>query len=151
MPKSFYQIDEFEYSIVSDRLYRNGKRLRGFRFGRYQGISFNGTSVLLHRFIWRLVTGEWPANEIDHINRNKRDDRWLNFREATHGENGQNREVYRNNKTGVKGVGWYAPLQKYRARISKDGKTLDLGYFDTIEEATEARKSAERELFSHAV
>lgn len=149
--KPFFKIDQFEYSIVSDRLYRNGKRLLGFKFGNYQGISLEGTSVLLHRFIWRLVTGEWPTDEIDHINRNKYDNRWLNFREATHGQNGQNREVYSNNKTGIKGVGWYTPLSKYRARITKNGSTIELGYFDTIEEATEARKRAEKEIFTHAV
>lgn len=151
MPKPFFRIDEFEYSIVSDRLYRNGKRLLGFKFGLYQGVCFNGTSILMHRFIWRLVTGEWPTHEIDHVNRNKRDNRWLNLREATHSENGQNRDVYKNNRTGIKGVGWYPPLQKYRARISKDGATINLGYFDTIEEATEARNKAELELFTHAI
>lgn len=34
----------------------------------YRGMSFGGKSYLIHRLIWLLEKGEWPKNQIDHIN-----------------------------------------------------------------------------------
>ena len=44
---------------------------------------------------------------------------------------------------------WYEKLQKWNARISIDGKLKHLGYFDTIEEAAEARERAKYLLGYH--
>lgn len=43
------------------------------------------------RLAWFYVTGEWPNDQIDHINRIKDDDRWENLREATQSQNSFNR------------------------------------------------------------
>lgn len=51
--------------------------------------------------------------------------------------------VSKRNKTGIKGVTWYAPFEKWCARISVQGKTYHLGYFNTLEEASAVRKEAE--------
>lgn len=40
-----------------------------------------------HRLAWLIVTGSWPTFEIDHINRDKTDNRWCNLRDVTHQEN----------------------------------------------------------------
>lgn len=37
------------------------------------------------------MTGAWPDLQIDHINRDQLDNRWLNLRQATASQNGQNR------------------------------------------------------------
>lgn len=44
-----------------------------------------------HRLAWLYVTGDWPVEEIDHINRNKADNRFTNLRPATRSTNEQNR------------------------------------------------------------
>lgn len=54
------------------------------------------------------------------------------------------------NRTGVKGVCLDKNTGKYLAYITKDKKTYRIGYFDTIAEATAARKSKEEELFGTA-
>lgn len=89
------------------------------------------------------MTGRWPAGEIDHKNRNRSDDRWDNLREATKSENCANRDQsIRRSKTGVVGVYWYDSFGKYVAQIRVRGKLKHLGSFNTIQEATAARKSA---------
>lgn len=52
------------------------------------------------------------------------------------------------NSTGVKGVSFYKSLGKYRAYITIGKTTKSLGYFSTLEEATEARKAAEDKYFT---
>lgn len=58
------------------------------------------------------------------------------------------RKMNSNNKTGVKGVSWMSSRQKYRAQITFKRKVYNLGYFDKLEDAAEARKKAEDELFN---
>lgn len=57
------------------------------------------------------------------------------------------RKMNRNNTTGIRGVSFITSKQKYRAQITFKGKAISLGDFDKIEDAAEARKQAERELF----
>jgi hypothetical protein len=59
---------------------------------------------------------------------------------ATRSEQNKNRGMFKNNPTGVCGVG--SVRGRWRARIRVDGKGIHLGYFDTIEAAHEARKLA---------
>lgn len=52
----------------------------------------------------------------------------------------------RNNTSGAKGVSWHRASGKWAARIQIKGKQISLGYYDTVEEAAEARKAAENKL-----
>jgi len=98
----------------------------------------------LHRLAWFLSYGEWPKNQIDHINRIKDDNRLCNLREATPSENLANR-VLNNNKFNYVGVNFdkRKSEKSYMARImvfdSKLGikKRKHLGYFATAQEASE--------------
>ena len=57
------------------------------------------------------------------------------------------RKMNRNNTIGIKGVSFITSKQKHRAQITFKGKAMSLGEFDNIEDAAEARKQAEEELF----
>lgn len=66
------------------------------------------------------------------------------------------RPANKNNKLGVRGVSWREDIKKYRAKIGFKNRTIELGVFDTLEEAIKARKAAEeyyfmRELNKHKV
>lgn len=54
-------------------------------------------------------------------------------------------KTMKNNKTGYTGIS--KVNGKYRVRIQKNGKSYHVGYFNTLEEAKEARKKAEEKYF----
>ena len=83
--------------------------------------------------------------EVDHRNRNRTDNRKENLRLANKQQNGMNRGCNKNNKLGVKGVSKING--RFYARIMKDGKTICLGGFSTLDEAHKARVDAEKMLF----
>jgi hypothetical protein len=87
------------------------------------------------------MTGRWPDNEMDHINRVATDDRWQNLRAATRAQNEWNKDKYRNNKSGVKGV--YFRDGKWIAGIRRNGTRQILGRFLTVQEAAAAYQQAD--------
>ena len=99
------------------------------------------------RLAWLYQTGEWPENQIDHINRDRDDDRWANLRPATNAENGRNAGLSARNTSGVKGVCWHRRKEKWQASIRVDRRLVSLGYFLAIDEAAVVRKKAERQYF----
>jgi len=116
---------------------------------RYLEVRVRGRTYKLHRVIWLLMTGSFPEKgmEVDHINGNRIDNRWDNFRLATKTQNMRNRGRSRNNTSGVHGVGFSKSYGKWQARIMVDHNAIHLGYFDTIEEAAAARKAGEEKYF----
>jgi HNH endonuclease len=70
----------------------------------YVRIEINGRSYKARRLAFLIMRGRWPADEIDHINRNPVDNRWCNLREASHAEGMRNRSLQKNNKFGRPGI-----------------------------------------------
>lgn len=112
----------------------------------YWKLSFKGRSRPAHKVIWLIVTGRWPAAEIDHINCDRADNRWANLRAATRAQNGQNRGANKRNTTGFKGVTYWPARKKYMAQIMANGVQKTLGYFDTPNEAHAAYCAAAAKL-----
>jgi hypothetical protein len=102
-----------------------------------------------HRVAWKLMTGEWPQAEIDHINRDRADNRWLNLREASKAQNAQNRAAHSNNLLRVRGIRQRKSDGLFEPRIMNKGKAIYLGVYATLEEAVAVRKEAEQRIFSH--
>ena len=93
------------------------------------------------REIHRLIMNNPKGMIVDHINRDKLDNRKSNLRICTTKENNRNKSLNSNNKTGYKGV---SPCL-YKVSISKDGITYNLGKFNSKEQAARAydRKAIE--------
>lgn len=106
---------------------------KGYRFGTLLGRCF-----LAHRVIWAMYYGEWPKEEIDHINCNKEDNRISNLRSASRLQNMRNVRVKSSNRCGFKGVTFHAETGKWRARINQSRTSISLGLFDTPEAAHSA-------------
>ena len=68
-----------------------------------------------------------------------------NFNLVTPLENAQNSSLRKDNTSGVKGVHFNKRTNKWIARIQFNKKRISLGSFDTLEEAVEARRKAEKE------
>ena len=96
-------------------------------------IRIGGQSYLASRLAFLYMTGEWPKEVMDHINRDPGDDRWCNLREATSSENNFNRTIG-NGYRGIRAKG-----KKWVARVANG---IYLGIFDTVEEAVAARDVA---------
>jgi hypothetical protein len=109
----------------------------------YRRGSLDSTQFLAHRVAWALHYGEWPTDQIDHINGVKDDNRVVNLRAVNSQENSKNSKKSSKNTSGVSGVCWHRRYRKWLVGIKLDYKRKHLGYFDTIEEATKARKEAE--------
>ena len=113
----------------------------GYRTGTVGGKTYRA-----HRVIWLIQTGAWPADEIDHRNGKRSDNRWCNLRNATKGENQRNQRRRTDNSSGATGVRWHKRDGKWEARLQVDGAYRHLGRFDTKEEAVRAREKANSEL-----
>lgn len=90
------------------------------------------------RLAFLYMIGRFPNPEIDHINRNRADDRWTNLREATYRLNALNRGLLPNNTSGLTGVTWNKRGRKWVAQTSVGNRNVYLGRFDTKEEAHRA-------------
>lgn len=88
-----------------------------------------------HRLAWLYVTGEWPADEIDHVDGVKDNNAFSNLREATRTQNNANMRTPTHNTSGFKGVSLHKVSGKWRAGISINNSQKHIGVYDTPEEA----------------
>lgn len=100
------------------------------------------------RLAWLLMTGAFPPPGIliDHRDGNRANDVWANLRLATYAENARNRGPGRNNTTGKVGV---HPIgdRLFGAEICINGRSVNLGRFECLEDAIAARCEAEKHHF----
>lgn len=116
----------------------------------YRDVHYNGKHYLAHRIIWEMHNGPIPeVAEIDHVNHNRLDNRIENLRMVSHSENQKNQKANRMNTSGVTGVHWCKSRCKWVARITVDGKHINLGGFDSKDSAVSARKTAEKRFGFH--
>lgn len=113
----------------------------------YTRIWVAGKHYYAHRLAWLYMTGSWPLADIDHINRVRTDNRWVNLRLATRSQNMANTLAHRDSTYGTKGVCWHSAANKWMAQIQHQGKYFYLGLFDAIDDAKAAYNTKAVELF----
>ena len=111
----------------------------------YRSIKINSKLYKAHRLIYLMFNDNLPEI-IDHIDRNPSNNRIENLRLANKSLNRQNAKINKNNKSGVKGVGWDTQSGYWKARISINKKTHTIGFFKTIAEAEKVVKLARERL-----
>ena len=112
----------------------------------YRRIQIYGSGYPASHLAFLYIKGNWPSGEIDHVDGNSLNNRFLNLRQATQSQNLANRSVQKNNKLGIKGV-YRTPRGRYRAQIGKDGKVIKLGHHNTSEAAARAYRKAAKKYF----
>jgi hypothetical protein len=113
----------------------------------YRRVMVDGRRYPAHRLAWLHFHGVWPADQIDHINGSRSDNRIANLRAVTQLVNIQNqRTARRNNASGFLGVSWVKDRSKWRAQIMVSGAVLKIGHFTTPEAAHAAYIEAKRRL-----
>lgn len=97
----------------------------------YRVVTFRQKKYKAHRLVWLYVNGHFPFGEIDHINRNRSDNRIENLRDVNRFTNMRN----------LSNVGVTKDGNRWKARLGQKY----LGNFITYESAMIARKTAEIE------
>lgn len=109
----------------------------------YITVCYRGKGYVVHRLAWVLVHGNWPTGQIDHINRNKQDNRLANLRDVSGYINQQNQFAPRaRNKLRIRGVS--KARNRFQAKIYAEGRQVFIGSFATAEEAQQAYLAAKR-------
>jgi hypothetical protein len=140
-----YDPDTGEFSCLAPTGPRSvvGERIDALDDKGYRRVRLFGKKFFAHRLAWLYVTGNWPVDQIDHINLDKGDNRFSNLREANAYQNGYNSSA--KNAQGLpKGV---VPLPngKFYAHCRHEGKDHYLGTHDSVPAAKQARDSFARE------
>ena len=137
--------DDLAESILA---YQWGVTHKGYIY-RVQTKQQTRSTVLLHREVWRLRHGCEPRMGLDHINRNKTDNRTCNLREATPKENADNRDnSYAKKQPGtgssVKASGLPVGVFQKQGRRKFDAilKGRFLGSYESAEAASDAYQKA---------
>lgn len=103
----------------------------------YLTIMMDGKRYTMHRLAHLYMTGSFPEESIDHINRVKTDNRWENLRPATSRQNAENLSCQSKHGVGVRKRG-----NSYSAYYTVKGKFTNIGSFPTVELAQKARTEA---------
>ena len=100
----------------------------------YRVINIKGSLHREHRLAFLFMTGSYPKYEVDHINRERCDNRWVNLRDVTHKDNLQNR-IFVPKPVGRFGVYWDKCKGLWKVTIPLYGKSKHLGYFKNKQDA----------------
>lgn len=99
---------------------------------RKNGYCYGNSNELLHNWILEPKTGY----QVDHINRDKLDNRKSNLRHVTPSQNTWNTPP--RGRSGYKGVVWFPRDKRWKAQIRIGAKCKAIGYFDNIIDAARA-------------
>ena len=141
-------IDKEDFNLVKDYKWyyaKNGYASAKLYFGRKNGKNIQ-KGIYMHRIIMKPKDGV----DIDHVNKNKLDNRRTNLRICNRSQNLANKFDLDKNTSGYKGVfffRWGHRIKRWKAAIQTNNKQKHLGYFLTKEQAALAYNQAAKKYF----
>lgn len=126
-----------------------GKNAYGYgTFGRG---GRGGGTCLAHRYSWELAYGPIPdGKHLDHTCHHPACVRPDHLRVVDNKQNHENfKGAFSTSGTGVRGVSWDKARGLFRATVVHNYKQVQVGRYETLEEAAEAVKAKRLELFTH--
>ena len=130
---------EGKYAITDDGKvwsFRSNRFLKDKNSNGYRRIGLCGTGFQVHRLVAQAYLEDWDENlMVDHIDRDKTNNKLSNLRMATRSLNGLN-----NNAKGI-----YFNKEKQRWKAQLQGRLL--GYFDCPIEARDCYLTEKEKLF----
>ena len=110
----------------------------------YTVIKIHNKSYKAHRLAFLYMEGYLPENQVDHIDRDRKNNKWCNLRHVSRSCNIKNSKIRADNLSGVTGVSWHKRIQKWISRISVNEKRICLGYYKSFKDAVLSRWEAEK-------
>ncbi|MDT8883122.1 HNH endonuclease [Klebsiella aerogenes] len=112
----------------------------------YIRIRINGHLYPAHRLAFVYMEGRCP-DMVDHVNRDRKDNRWVNLREFSLHQNNLNTSIKSNNVSGVPGVNWAPANRKWRVTMTLNGIQHSFGYHRDFEFAALVAQDARAKYF----
>ncbi len=146
---AYTRVDPEDYERLEPHRWHRAKGGYAARNSSLKGGSARGL-VLMHREVLRLSPKGATNLEVDHINRNRLDNRKENLRTVTSGEQRQNLSKRSGTTSRYRGVSWSKRANRWQAYYTLDGKMTHLGLFGDEEQAAEAARTARQLRMTHA-
>lgn len=125
---------EFTWKVATGARAKVGTIAGSLSGNGYKQIRVNAKRYYNHRLVFLYLYGEIPE-QIDHINRNKLDNRLVNLRNCNTSENCMNKSMQVNNTTGFRGISLHKSNKHYIAHVQENSKILQK-YFSTYKYGT---------------
>lgn len=139
-----YLVDDEAMCIVGSVGWCTGSG-RGYKYAM-KTVKFGKTRRTI--YLSRVIASAPKGTIVDHINGDTTDNRLINLRVCTRSQNGAHRVILpKNNKSGVLGVHWDRRTKRWSANLKVNQKTINIGQFDSLDEAKSARERAALERF----
>jgi len=100
----------------------------------YYHVTYRGKKYLLHRLVFFMHHGYWP-DMVDHIDRDKSNNRIENLRDVSPYESAKNRYTFKNDLEGINYL---------RGKFQLIYRKEYIGRFNTLHEAIDMRNTIER-------
>ena len=112
------------------------KQIAGFEVNdynshNYKRVTVNGKRYKVHQIIFMMHHGYIPL-VIDHIDRNRLNNKIENLRPCTWAQNSQN-SLHKKGVTNVKNVNYRKDLKKYQVKMNVNGERKHFGYYFDLE------------------
>ena len=129
----------YKYDPETGKLFnrKTGRELKAKKGNGYLAADFDGINCYVHRIVWCIAYGREPQYTIDHIDRNKQNNRLSNLRDVTMSENNLNKDFKPNKDTGQRGICLVHMGKRFYYQVRMNKK---LHYFKTLAEAIQFRK-----------
>lgn len=139
-----FWFDKEDYDLIKNYCWYYDAR--GYVVARGKG---DNNRIALHTLVMSPIPDGMVVDHKCHPPRNEKkvDNRKSNLEIKTISQNNINSSMYLNNTSGIKGVSWHKRIEKWRAYIQVDKKNIHLGYFINLQDAINARKTAEIKYF----
>lgn len=116
-------------SVLNRKSIRGQRAFTAISTSGYRVSNISGKTLLASHVVFALTHGRWPERVIDHVDRDKLNDRPVNLRESTYTENGRN-QLRKHGNSKFKGVHKMAGRRKYKAYATdRNSRPVYLGHF----------------------
>jgi hypothetical protein len=145
-------VDTFKKASYALRWNRRYAGMRAFTHTTTNGYKVGmvfGLVMLAHKVAFAIHHGRYPERQIDHINGDKTDNRALNLRDVSCGENAKNKPIGKRNTSGHMNITWDRVRSQWEVRVKTEKRAVFVGRFRCLNQAVAARNEAHARLNFH--